>query len=82
MFSPHVTPTTEEAAYEETSAQLASYSRTLFEFTLRLWSESRRRAEEVQKLEEAAASLNLSRPPQVRTGSVRSVRKVDANRPQ
>lgn len=82
MFSPHLTPTSEDAAYEETSAQLATYSRTLFAFTLRLWSESRRRAEEIQKLQEAAANLSLSRPPQVRTGSVRSVLKVDVNRQQ
>jgi hypothetical protein len=76
MSSPQVSPGTEDAAYEETSAQLASYSRTLFKFTLQLWSESRRRAEELQKLEEAAASLKLSRPPQVRTRSVRSAHRV------
>lgn len=69
-------------AYDETSMQLATYSRTLFEFTLRLWSESRKRAEELQRLEESAAILNLSRPPQVRTGSVKSTREVDADNQQ
>lgn len=82
MFSPNVTPTSEDATYEEMSAQIASYSRTLFEFTLRLWSESRKRAEEIQKLEEAAAKLDLSRPPQVRTGSMRSAHRADANSQQ
>lgn len=64
MFSSHLTPAPEDVAYEEITAQLATYSRDLFEFTLRLWSESRKRAEEVRRLEESAASLNLSRPPQ------------------
>ena len=79
MFSSHLTPAPEDVAYEEITAQLATYSRGLFEFTLRLWSESRKRAEEVQRLEESAASLDLSRPPQARTGSVRSAHEVDAN---
>ena len=82
MFSPRMTPTSEDPAYEEMSAQLATYSRGLFEFTLRLWSESRKRAEEVQKLEGSAYGLSLSPPPQVRTRSVRSVREVDANSQQ
>lgn len=78
MFTSHVVQPSRDAAYEETSTQLAIYSRTLFQFTLRLWSESRKRAEELQKIEEAA----FSRPSQVRTGSVRSIREVDANSPQ
>jgi len=84
MLSHHLTPEPGQAAYRETSAQLAVYSRTLFEFTLRLWSESRRRAEELRKLEESAAILNLtlSRPSQVRTGSMRSTHNVDANSQQ
>jgi hypothetical protein len=82
MFSSLATPASGEAAYEEMSTQLAIYSQTLFEFTLRLWSESRKRAEELQRLEESAAVLNLYRPPQVRTGSVRSARKVDPNSQQ
>lgn len=69
MLSSHVTPVTRDAAYEEMSAQLATYSRTVFEFTLRLWSESRRRAEEIQKLEESTANFKLSLAPQVRIGS-------------
>jgi hypothetical protein len=82
MFSSHVAAASGDVGYEETSAQLAMYSRTLFEFTLRQWSESRKRAEELRRLEESAMFLNLSRPPQVRTGSVRSAREVDANNPQ
>ena len=67
MLSSPITPKSRDAAAcEETSesARRATYSRTLFEFTLRLWSESRRRAEELRKLEESAVVLNLSRPPQ------------------
>lgn len=82
MYPPHVTPAPEDAAYEETTAQLATYSRGLFEFTLRLWSESRKRAEEIQRLKDSAASLNLSPLPQVRTGSMRSVHEADANSQQ
>lgn len=76
MFTSQVAPASGDAAYEKVSAQLAIYSQTLFQFTLRLWSESRKRAEELQKMEEA-----LYRPPQVRTGSVRSTLEVDANSP-
>ena len=82
MFASHAAPSSGEATCEEMSSQLAIYSRTVFEFTLRLWSESRKRAEDLQKLEESAAVLNLSRPSQVRTGSVRSVHEVDTNSQQ
>jgi len=82
MLSSHLTPEPGAAAYRETSAQLAIYSRAVFEFTLRLWSESRKRAEELRRLEESAAILNLSLPPQVRTGSMRSAHKVDTNSQQ
>ena len=82
MLASHLTPQAGETVYRETSAQLAVYSRTLFEFTLRLWSESRKRAEELQRSEESAAIFNLSRPPQVRTGSMRSTHEVDANSQQ
>ena len=81
MFSPPVTPPG-NAACEEMSTQLATYSRTLFEFTLRLWSESRKRAEDLQKLEDSAAIFNFSRPPQVRIGSVRSIHEADTNSQQ
>lgn len=78
MFTSHFAQPSSDVAIEEMSAQLAVYSRTLFQFTLRLWSESRKRAEELQKMEESASS----RPSQVRTGSVRSIPEVDANTPQ
>ena len=78
MFTSQVTPASGGVAYEEMSAQLAIYSRTLFQFTLRLWSESRKRAEELEKSEISA----FYRPPQVRTGSMRSTVEVDANSPQ
>lgn len=83
MLSSQLAPVSGDAAsYTETSAQLAIYSRTLFEFTLRLWSESRKRAEEIRKSEESAAIFNFPRAPQVRTGSMRSVHEAHTNSQQ